>query len=93
MLESDRFFIEPRGYNETFSDRIETYNDRHIMARHNLIYPEEDELQAIQVIVTACEKALKLVSDAIHEQNEAPVKVGSKIFTNTLMIKISIAIN
>lgn len=76
MLESDRFFFENRSFNENFSDRIETYNDRHIMAKHGTIYPSEDELQAIQVIVTACEKSLKLISDSLHAESGAPQKVS-----------------
>lgn len=76
MLESDRFFFESRGFNENFSDRIETYNDRHIMAKHSAIYPSEEELQAIQVIVTACEKSLKLISDTLHEEAGTPQKVS-----------------
>lgn len=69
MLEQDRFFAQSGGYNDSnYSDRAETYNDRHIMAKHASIYPSEKELLAIQNIVTACEKALKLVSDVLHEE-------------------------
>ena len=76
MLESDRFMYQDPGMNENFSDRIETYNDRHIMAKHTAIYPAEEELIAIQNIVTACEKALKLVSDVMHEESGPAKKVG-----------------
>lgn len=41
------------------------------MAKHSSIYPNEQELQAVQKIVSASEKALKLVSDLIAEQDLA----------------------
>merc|ERR1719431_1154022 len=44
-------------------------DDRHVMAKHQTIYPNEDELQAVQNIVSATEKALKSVSDAIAEED------------------------
>ncbi|XP_014672239.1 PREDICTED: zinc finger RNA-binding protein-like isoform X2 [Priapulus caudatus] len=49
--------------------RGQTYDDRHIMAKHAMIYPNEKELQAVQSIVTATEKALKLISDQLAEQD------------------------
>lgn len=45
--------------------RIETLDDRHVIARHAEIYPKEEELQGIQKIVSHTERALKLVSDAM----------------------------
>ncbi|XP_045216764.1 zinc finger RNA-binding protein-like [Mercenaria mercenaria] len=42
-------------------------DDRHVMAKHASIYPNEEELQHVQNIVSACEKALKLVSDYVAE--------------------------
>lgn len=78
MLEQDRFLHQIPGANENYSDRIETYNDRHIMAKHTAIYPSEEELLAIQSIVTACEKALKLVSDVMHEESGPAKKVCYK---------------
>ncbi|XP_014670630.1 PREDICTED: zinc finger RNA-binding protein-like [Priapulus caudatus] len=47
--------------------RPQSYDDRHVMAKHSMIYPNEQELQAVQSIVSASEKALKLVSDIITE--------------------------
>ncbi|KAK3579918.1 hypothetical protein CHS0354_012459 [Potamilus streckersoni] len=44
-----------------------TPDDRHAMAKHTAIYPTEDELQSVQNLVTACEKALKSISDALAE--------------------------
>ena len=43
-------------------------DDRHVMAKHAAIYPNEDELQHVQNIVSACEKGLKLVSDQVAER-------------------------
>jgi len=54
--------------------RTNTAEDRHVLAKHNLIYPIETELRAVQNIVSSCEKALKLVSDSIAE-SDAPVQV------------------
>ena len=41
------------------------------MTKHAAIYPSEDELQAIQKIVSITERALKLVSDIITDQDKA----------------------
>ncbi|XP_017558071.1 zinc finger RNA-binding protein [Pygocentrus nattereri] len=48
--------------------RPDSPDDRHIMAKHATIYPVEDELQAVQRIVSHSERALKLVSDSLLEQ-------------------------
>ena len=58
--------------------RYDTPDDRLVMAKHSAIYPNEQELQAVQKIVSASEKALKLVSDLIAEQDLAaqPKKEG-----------------
>lgn len=47
--------------------RTESSDDRHVMARHAEIYPKEEELQAIQRIVSHTERALKTVSDQLAE--------------------------
>lgn len=46
------------------------------MARHAEIYPKEEELQAIQRIVSHTERALKIVSDLMAEANK-PKEDGS----------------
>ena len=51
--------------------RYDTPDDRLVMAKHSSIYPNEQELQAVQKIVSASEKALKLVSDLIADQDQA----------------------
>ncbi|XP_055514253.1 zinc finger RNA-binding protein-like isoform X2 [Leucoraja erinacea] len=48
--------------------RPDSSDDRYIMAKHANIYPTEEELQAVQRIVSQTERALKLVSDVISEQ-------------------------
>lgn len=54
--------------------RQDSQDDRMVMSKHKLIYPNEEELAAVQSIVSAVEKALKLVSDSIAEE-DAPVVV------------------
>uniref|UniRef100_A0A7N6AU29 Zinc finger RNA-binding protein n=1 Tax=Anabas testudineus TaxID=64144 RepID=A0A7N6AU29_ANATE len=48
--------------------RPDSPDDRHIMAKHSNIYPVEEELQAVQRIVSHSERALKLVSDSLLEK-------------------------
>lgn len=50
--------------------RTESSDDRHVMARHADIYPKEDELQAIQAIVSRTERALKIVSDQLVDTSK-----------------------
>ena len=49
--------------------RPDTVDDRHCVAKHDLIYPEEEELEAIQRIVVHSETALKKVSDCLAAQD------------------------
>ncbi|KAK2907873.1 zinc finger RNA-binding protein isoform X1 [Channa argus] len=49
--------------------RPDSPDDRHIMAKHSTIYPVEEELQAVQRIVSHSERALKLVSDSLLEKD------------------------
>ncbi|XP_034438438.1 zinc finger RNA-binding protein isoform X1 [Hippoglossus hippoglossus] len=53
--------------------RPDSPDDRHIMAKHSTIYPVEDELQAVQRIVSHTERALKLVSDSLLEKGTPAV--------------------
>ena len=57
--------------------RPESLDDRHVMAKHATIYPNEAELTAVQSIVSAVEKALKLVSDGIAEADAPPEPAAS----------------
>ncbi|XP_066552280.1 zinc finger RNA-binding protein isoform X2 [Amia ocellicauda] len=50
--------------------RPDSPDDRHIMAKHSTIYPVEEELQAVQKIVSHSERALKLVSDSLLEKED-----------------------
>ncbi|XP_077889603.1 zinc finger RNA-binding protein 2 isoform X3 [Ictidomys tridecemlineatus] len=49
--------------------RPESSDDRHVMCRHATIYPTEAELLAIQKAVSHAERALKLVSDVLAEED------------------------
>ncbi|KAK6494835.1 zinc finger RNA-binding protein-like isoform X2 [Huso huso] len=49
--------------------RPDSSDDRYVMTKHAAIYPVEEELQAIQKIVSITERALKLVSDIITDQD------------------------
>lgn len=51
--------------------RTESSDDRHVMARHADIYPKEEELQAIQAIVSRTERALKIVSDQLVDNSKS----------------------
>lgn len=56
--------------------RIFVNDDRHVMAKHSAVYPTQEELTAVQNMVSHTERALKAVSDWINEQekgnNEQP---------------------
>lgn len=72
--------------------RPESLDDRHVMAKHAAIYPNEAELAAVQSIVSSVEKALKLVSDDITEADSPPppaepVKKETPVTTKEPLIK------
>lgn len=54
--------------------RPDSSDDRHVIARHAEIYPKEEELQAVQRIVSHTEKALKFVSDHLADMATAAAK-------------------
>lgn len=56
--------------------RPDSPDDRHIMAKHSAIYPVEDELQAVQRIVSHTERALKLVSDSLLDKDTQAATEG-----------------
>ncbi|XP_051534404.1 zinc finger RNA-binding protein-like [Myxocyprinus asiaticus] len=58
--------------------RPDSSDDRYVMTKHTAIYPSEDELQAIQKIVSITERALKLVSDIITDQESTKGKEEDK---------------
>ncbi|XP_014221179.1 zinc finger RNA-binding protein isoform X1 [Trichogramma pretiosum] len=47
--------------------RPDSSDDKHVIAHHSTIYPKEEELQAVQKIVSHTEKALKFVSDSLAD--------------------------
>jgi len=57
--------------------RPDSSDDRHVLAKHAEIYPKEEELGAIQKIVSNTEKALKMVSDYLAEA-DAPADSKAK---------------
>ena len=57
--------------------RPDSSDDRHVLGKHADIYPHEDELAAIQKIVSNTEKALKLVSDYLADL-DAPKEAKGK---------------
>uniref|UniRef100_UPI00398F3829 zinc finger RNA-binding protein isoform X3 n=1 Tax=Pristiophorus japonicus TaxID=55135 RepID=UPI00398F3829 len=58
--------------------RPDSSDDRYVMTKHAAIYPTEEELQAVQKIVSHTERALKLVSDSITEQDKPKNKEDEK---------------
>ena len=56
----------------------DSQDDRLVMMKHKQIYPNEQELTAVQNIVSAVEKALKLVSDNIADE-DTPAAVEVKV--------------
>ncbi|XP_065223039.1 zinc finger RNA-binding protein isoform X2 [Planococcus citri] len=58
----------------SLSRKLETFEDRHILARHKAIYPTEVELKFMQKVVGHVERALKLVSDHMLTEAESKVK-------------------
>ncbi|XP_040485523.1 zinc finger RNA-binding protein 2 [Ursus maritimus] len=59
--------------------RLESSDDRHVLCKHAAIYPTEEELLAVQKAVSHSERALKLVSDMLAEENSgSPEYAGSE---------------
>ncbi|XP_044132340.1 zinc finger RNA-binding protein isoform X2 [Bufo gargarizans] len=54
--------------------RPDSSDDRYVMTKHAAIYPTEEELQAVQKIVSLTERALKLVSDVMADQDKSKEK-------------------
>jgi len=58
--------------------RPDTVDDRHCIAKHDLIFPDEAELETIQKIVVHSEKALKNVSDYLAALDSGNVDAKAK---------------
>ncbi|KAJ7404607.1 zinc finger RNA-binding protein [Pitangus sulphuratus] len=56
--------------------RPDSSDDRYVMTKHAAIYPTEEELQAVQKIVSITERALKLVSDSMTDMEKSKNKEG-----------------
>ncbi|XP_052526538.1 zinc finger RNA-binding protein isoform X3 [Tympanuchus pallidicinctus] len=56
--------------------RPDSSDDRYVMTKHAAIYPTEEELQAVQKIVSITERALKLVSDNMTDNEKNKSKEG-----------------
>ncbi|XP_056262622.1 interleukin enhancer-binding factor 3 homolog isoform X2 [Pseudoliparis swirei] len=54
------------------SMRVFMNDDRHVMAKHSVIYPTQDELESVQKMVSHSERALKAVSDWLDKQEKVP---------------------
>ncbi|XP_073510291.1 interleukin enhancer-binding factor 3 isoform X2 [Phyllobates terribilis] len=57
--------------------RIFMNDDRHVMAKHSVVYPTQEELEAVQNMVSHTERALKAVSDWIDQQEK--VNTGESV--------------
>ncbi|XP_011636316.1 zinc finger RNA-binding protein [Pogonomyrmex barbatus] len=61
--------------------RPDSSDDKHVLAHHTTIYPKEQELLAVQKIVSHTEKALKFVSDALAEASKKNTPTNSNATT------------
>ncbi|XP_020289304.1 zinc finger RNA-binding protein isoform X2 [Pseudomyrmex gracilis] len=57
--------------------RPDSSDDKHVLAHHTTIYPKEQELLAVQKIVSHTEKALKFVSDNLAETSKKTVPANA----------------
>ncbi|XP_050459434.1 zinc finger RNA-binding protein isoform X2 [Cataglyphis hispanica] len=57
--------------------RPDSSDDKHVLAHHTTIYPKEQELLAVQKIVSHTEKALKFVSDALAEAGKKNIPANT----------------
>ncbi|KAL3054281.1 hypothetical protein OYC64_006582 [Pagothenia borchgrevinki] len=61
------------------SMRVFMNDDRHVMAKHSVIYPTQEELESVQNMVSHTERALKAVSDWLDKQEKGTSKSDSDI--------------
>lgn len=57
--------------------RVFMNDDRHVMAKHSVIYPTQEELESVQNMVSHTERALKAVSDWLDKQEKGTSKSES----------------
>lgn len=65
------FMGNPMAHNYRRHMHLSSWDDVHIMQKHAEICPKEDELDEIHHLVSCTERALKLVSDKIAEDDAA----------------------
>ncbi|KAJ8251757.1 hypothetical protein GJAV_G00225120 [Gymnothorax javanicus] len=61
--------------------RMFVNDDRHVMSKHLTIYPTQEELEAVQNMVSHTERALKAVSDWLDEEERAEAKPDKDVST------------
>lgn len=59
------------------SMRVFMNDDRHVMAKHSVIYPTQEELENVQNMVSHTERALKAVSDWLDKEEKGNTKSES----------------
>lgn len=59
------------------SMRVFMNDDRHVMAKHSVIYPSQEELENVQNMVSHTERALKAVSDWLDKEEKGSTKSES----------------
>ncbi|XP_011604319.1 interleukin enhancer-binding factor 3 homolog isoform X2 [Takifugu rubripes] len=59
------------------SMRVFMNDDRHVMAKHSVIYPSQEELENVQNMVSHTERALKAVSDWLDKEEKGNTKSES----------------
>ncbi|XP_061528467.1 LOW QUALITY PROTEIN: spermatid perinuclear RNA-binding protein-like [Phycodurus eques] len=59
-----------------FTQRSFASDDRYVMAKHASIYPDPENLEAIQTLVSTVETALKKVSDWLNGLNSSPGSIA-----------------
>uniref|UniRef100_A0A673IVS4 Spermatid perinuclear RNA-binding protein-like n=1 Tax=Sinocyclocheilus rhinocerous TaxID=307959 RepID=A0A673IVS4_9TELE len=53
--------------------------DRYVKAKHTTVYPSAEQLDAVQIMVSNVECALKSVSDWLNEKESSAADAGSKL--------------
>ena len=75
-----RFGPGPAGpFGPFMMRRPDTVDDRHCVAKHDTIYPSEENLESIQKIVLNTETALKKVSDYLTAVETGQVDVKTNV--------------
>jgi zinc finger RNA-binding protein len=54
--------------NENFEMNLQSFNKRYLLFKHEKLYPSNEQLELIQIIITDIEKALKIISDKLCDE-------------------------